>query len=104
LPSCINDAGHVAGADEDTAGVGHGFAHGRFATFDAPDAVPPEALDINDCGDVVGIYREGDGKSCGFMLRDGVDATIDAPGATEALASAIYDQGPGGRQLVDPHG
>jgi hypothetical protein len=99
----VNTGGTIAGVYEDASGVGHGFvrsAGGTITTFDAPGAGmygwqaslglkskgPPTqgtgAFNINDAGDITGIYADPGGVLHGFVrAANGVITSFDAPGA-----------------------
>jgi hypothetical protein len=98
-PFDINNRGQVVGLYADTepdAGGSlppnsiHGFVwtRGSVRKIDVRGAIGTAAFDINDRGEVVGIYadpKEGDpkGTTHGFRLRNGVFTTIDPPGAVD---------------------
>ena len=75
---------------------------GRFTTFDGPDgAAAASFLDINDRGQVVGSYFDGDPTAPptdpeaidGFLLSNGDYTTFDAPGAGATFPFGINNRG-----------
>src|SRR5712664_3433654 len=48
-----------------------------FTTIDVPGASFTDAHDIGPTGDIVGRYASSDGKSHGYLLREGSFTTID---------------------------
>ncbi|MGR3311482.1 MAG: hypothetical protein ACUZ77_12015 [Candidatus Brocadiales bacterium] len=113
----INDAGQIVGVyyiyDLDQDGTFnpfefHGFlrdADGSFSTIDFPGADRTSAHQINDAGQIVGVYyiydpdQDGTFNPSAFephgFLRDadGSFSTIDFPGADETYADQINDAG-----------
>ena len=78
----------------------------QFASFDFPEAATTTALGINSEGDVVGGYKDAQGKHHGFLFRGGTFTSIDFPGAISTDARGInpdgdivgsYTNSPGGR-------
>jgi uncharacterized membrane protein len=58
-----------------------------FTTIDVPNAVFTSASGINARGDIVGSYRDGSGRSHGYVLRNGEFTTIDFPDAAGAVVA-----------------
>ncbi len=58
-----------------------------FTTIDVPGAVFTEASGINARGDIVDSYRDGSGRSHGYVLRNGEFTTIDFPDAAGAVVA-----------------
>ena len=58
-----------------------------FMTIDVPNAVFTSASGINARGDIVGSYRDGSGRSHGYVLRNGEFTTIDFPDAAGAVVA-----------------
>jgi uncharacterized membrane protein len=52
-----------------------------------------EAFKINDFGDVVGEFMDDTGFGHGFLLHNGVLATLDFPGASDTSARGINASG-----------
>ncbi len=78
----------------------------QFTAFDFPEAVTTTAFGINSEGDVVGGYKDDQGKHHGFLFRGGTFTSIDFPGAISTDARGInpdgdivgsYTNSPGGR-------
>src|SRR5262249_43428627 len=67
-----------------------------FAQIDVPGASLTIANSINERGDIVGPYFDGDGNGHGFLLSNGAFTTIDVPGAIFTIATGINIQ----RQIV----
>lgn len=95
LISVAND-GAMAGTWFDAEGAQHGFVlnNGSYTRIDVPQATPTtdatfelgtglgsSVYGVNRLGDVVGQYADERGVGHGFLLRDGVYQTIDAPKA-----------------------
>jgi probable HAF family extracellular repeat protein len=64
-----------------------------FTTIDVPGAVFTSASGINARGDIVGSYKNGDGRTHGYLLRDGEFTTIDFPGSAGTDAKGISPSG-----------
>jgi hypothetical protein len=58
-----------------------------------PRATAPTPVDINDRGDVVGVYLDAAGAPKGFLLSKGRYRTIAAPGAPTTIPFGINDDG-----------
>lgn len=78
--------------------LSNGFDHGflldgqSFTTIDFPGALSTDALDINNGGQIVGVYLDQGGREHGFELSAGTFTTIEPPGA-HAAASGINNLG-----------
>jgi uncharacterized membrane protein len=128
-PFDINNRGQVVGLYGDTEPDAsgsvppnsiHGFVWTRDSVkkIDVPGAIGTAAFDINDRGEVVGIYadpKEGDpkGTTHGFRLRKGAFTTIDPPGAIDVDGTpgfqataplGINNRGQVVGQYADAHG
>jgi uncharacterized membrane protein len=109
----LSDGSLVAGLFTDMmTGLGHGYlASGdTIAPFDFPFSASTAVWDMNDSGEVVGVYTDAAKKTHGFLLRLG-DAfatfgitpqggsgafefvSIDFPGATFTQAVGINSRG-----------
>ena len=64
-----------------------------FTQIDVPGAILTIANSINEGGDIVGPYFDGDGNGHGFLLNNGAFTSIDVPGAIFTIATAINIQG-----------
>src|SRR5438309_4861041 len=61
-----------------------------FTTIDPPGATRTGVSGINRAGQVVGAFRDADGKWHGFLrIATGAFITIDVPGATGTYAHGI---------------
>lgn len=90
-----NEAGKVVGFFvDDVAFSGHGFfgVPGSLISLDVPGAELTQAWDINNYGQIVGVY-EDEGRQHGF-ISDGFEfLTLDVPGAYFTQLSGINDKG-----------
>ena len=65
-----------------------------YDNFDAtPDATFTSAYDINDRGDVVGLYYDSDSQPHGYLRRNGRTTEIQRPGALWTLPAFISNDG-----------
>src|SRR5262249_47631334 len=73
----------------------HGFAlsDGRFFTIDVKDALLTNVRDINDAGDLVGVFQSADGASHGYVWTASALQPLDFPEATGTFAGAINSAG-----------
>jgi probable HAF family extracellular repeat protein len=76
----------------------HGFFRdnkGEFTLLDFPRAILTEAVGVNDDGQVVGDYRDSDGRFHGFFWDAGLYLTLDVPfpEATLTVPNAINNVG-----------
>jgi uncharacterized membrane protein len=110
----LSDGSLVAGLFTDMmTGLGHGYlaSGNNIAAFDFPFSASTQVWDMNDSGEVVGLYTDATKKTHGFLLRLG-DAfstfgitpqggisgafefiSIDYPGATFTAAVGINSRG-----------
>jgi hypothetical protein len=58
-----------------------------------PGALLTAPLGLNNRGQIVGVYVDGDGLRHGHLLERGRFTTIDVPGAVETDAFGINDRG-----------
>jgi uncharacterized membrane protein len=101
LPQGINDRGRIAGIYLDSDGIQTGFVRDRngAVTKISLSLIGTKARDVNDQGDVVGIYGEPASNELGYVVRgylrerDGKTTTIAVPGAAETSPYAIDDRG-----------
>jgi probable HAF family extracellular repeat protein len=69
-----------------------GFA--AFTTIDVPGASLTFPLGINDCGYVVGMYRDANQVGHGFLYRDGAFTTIyHRLGSSDSWTQDVNDRG-----------
>ena len=69
---------------------------GNLGTADqvlVPGSLLTVATGVNDAGNVVGIYLDGQGQEHGFLLQIGAYTTIDFPGAVATEANGINNHG-----------
>lgn len=73
----------------------HGYllSGGEFTSIDFPDAIATEAYKINPAGQIVGSYRDSDGKYHAFLLSEGEFTSIDFPGAFETEPGELTGNG-----------
>lgn len=63
-----------------------------YRYFDAqPGALSTWPIDLNNEGDIVGYYYDGQAKPHGFVRRDGRTRTVDMPGAARTYVYATSD-------------
>src|ERR1700722_17073166 len=70
-----------------------------FTTVDVPGASSTAILDINNSGQMVGLYTTG-GVTSGFVDTNEVITPIVVPGATATVAYAISNSGTIGGQYL----
>lgn len=90
-----NEAGQVVGfLVDDVNSLGHGFfgIPASLITLDVPGAEFTQAWDINNYGQIVGVYEDG-GRQHGFISDGFAFLTLDVPGAYFTQLSAINDKG-----------
>jgi hypothetical protein len=79
-----------------------------FVTIDLPGVTDIEAYGVDNHGTVTGLYCDAAGNTHGFVYRDGVVTTVDAPTSNPSLSQAqLYDinnKGQVGAYYVDDHG
>jgi hypothetical protein len=101
LPQGVDDRGRIAGIYLDSDGIQTGFVRDRNGAFTkiSLSAIGTKARDVNDQGDVVGIYGEPAANELGYVVRGYVrdrnerTTTIAIPGAAETSPYAIDDRG-----------
>jgi uncharacterized membrane protein len=110
----INNRGQITGTVVDSDGAFHGLIRdkrGRRARIDVPGAAGTAVFDINDHGEVVGVYSGTDpaastaGDRRGF-LRDkhGRFATIHIPASGYTQAFGVNNRGQVVGDYLDPDG
>ncbi len=65
----------------------------RFQSIDFPGAVLTVAQGINDLGQIVGSFQDGDAVDHGFVLSRGVFHQVDFPGSIDTQCHGINKQG-----------
>jgi uncharacterized membrane protein len=101
LPQGINDRGRIAGIYLDSDGIQTGFVRDRHGAVTKISLGPigTKARDVNDQGDVVGIYGEPAANELGYVVRGYLrdrnekTTTIAIPGAAETSPYAIDNRG-----------
>jgi hypothetical protein len=101
LPQGIDDHGRIAGIYLDSDGIQTGFVRNRNGAVTKISLSPigTKARDVNDEGEVVGIYGEPAASELGYLVRgyvrgrNGKTTTIAIPGAAETSPYAIDDRG-----------
>ncbi|HZI57040.1 MAG TPA: hypothetical protein VFF39_09710 [Verrucomicrobiae bacterium] len=83
FPAAINNAGEITGSYSDGVRF-HGFTleRGVFTTVDFPGAAFTNISDLNDRGDLVGLYLDTSGGFHGFTLDKNGFTSFDDPAAT----------------------
>jgi len=102
----INDSGEVVGYYIDSGGMHHGFTAmptsdgvyeaNAFTDINDPNAgnFGTYATGINDAGEVVGYYYDGNNDLHGFLYEDGVYIDLNDPSAADGTyATAINNSG-----------
>jgi len=100
VPQGMNDRGDIAGIYLDRDLVQTGFLRDRKGKVTTIDLSPigTKARDVNDGGEVVGIYGESADNELGYVVRgylrnrNGSVGTIAIPGAGETSPYAIDDR------------
>jgi uncharacterized membrane protein len=91
----IDDAGDVAGFYYALDGSTNSFiryANGTFQPIYVPGSTYTEVLGMNDLGQVVGFYAEGN-EQYGFIWTSSGITTLNVPGAVDTDPSGINDAG-----------
>jgi probable HAF family extracellular repeat protein len=93
----INNRRQVVGEFIDRDGRNRGFLwqRGRFTFIDVPNSAGGSVVDINDHGDMVGIYGTDLGMAsirC-FLVRNGRLITFDLPGGAIPFLTDINNRG-----------
>ena len=95
-PFGISDAGVVVGyyaTPAQTCGFTWRRGDAAHASIRIENATYTFAIGINNAGEVVGWYGTSDGKTHGFLWRNGIPMPIDAPDAACTTADGINDSG-----------
>ena len=112
VPSSMNngatpDGNIVAGLYNDMkTGLTHGYlvVNGNFEPFDVPGSNFTQAWDINPSREVVGQFRDTNGRFHGFLLSGGTFTSIDPDGAISTSAVGINPAGDIVGQYTDAGG
>jgi hypothetical protein len=76
---------------------------GIYTTIDPPGSHGTEPINIDAKGEVIGVYRDGDGMDHGFLYSHGSYTILDVPGALDTYAYSINDKGSiAGYYLINP--
>jgi hypothetical protein len=89
----VTNTGVVVGDYTDTSGFVHGFTWtegGGYVTVDYPDS-QTGLRDMTEHGDITGIYVDGAERFHGFLLRNGIFATVDYPGAANGGGTLVIN-------------
>jgi uncharacterized membrane protein len=92
----ISNTGVIVGDYSDSEFFVHGFilTAAGFKTLDFPGAPDSAVRDINENGDITGIYDSlPDFRLHAFLLRGGVFTSIDFPGAAQTYGLEINNIG-----------
>ena len=87
------NTGAVVGDYRDRTLFVHGFTWSEpdgFITLDFANS-QTGVRDMNERGDITGIYAEASGRLHGFLLRDGVFETIDYPGSANGGGTLVIN-------------
>ncbi len=86
--TAINNVGQIVGYYFDNIvtasfpnGHTHGFLYdsGTFTAFDFPDGLATLPVDVNDQGQILGIYGDANFVGRSFLLQDGSFTSFDVP-------------------------
>jgi hypothetical protein len=69
------------------------YLQGRFVPIAPPGAISTQAYGVNDLGEVVGSYLDGNNVQHGFLLKGKTYTTLDVPGHTLSRAWSINNSG-----------
>ena len=93
----INDHELVGGFSNDKAGNSHGFLwqSGKARTVSYQGAVSSQVLGVNNLGQAVGQYTDGQKATHGFVYdaNSGQFARIDVPGSSSTVVNGINRNG-----------
>ncbi len=76
----INNFGVLVGSYVDSNGLGHGCKrtqNGTVTTIDYPGALESGVSDINDFGDIIGVYGGDTTTVIGFLIHQGVYRSLE---------------------------
>ncbi len=99
-----NDLGHYAGNTRGPDGqktIGFTLIDGIFSTYDFPDSLRTVFFGLNNAGQVVGYYDDGDDVAHGLILQDGTFTQFDFPGAAETQIFGVSEEGQFVGNIVD---
>lgn len=110
----INNLGQIVGYYHTSNGANHGYlrqADGTFYYIDFPPSQSPTGTvegttpeSINDQGQVVGYYTDGNGVNHGFLLSSGAFSTIDYPLGAQTYALGVGPDGSVVGEFIDAAG
>jgi probable HAF family extracellular repeat protein len=86
-------AGADATAEPRSPSPGFLLDRGRYIKIAFPGALTTSANGINNRGEVVGEYRDANGRIHGYVWQRGRFQTVDAPGAAATTMFDINDRG-----------
>ena len=88
----VNEPGEILGFSD--TGVGFILARGEFTVIQFPGEGTTGVTGMNNRGDVVGGYFDGqDGTIHGYVLSHGVYTTVDFPGGAQTQIRSINERG-----------
>jgi hypothetical protein len=73
--------------------IGLLYSKGKLTEFSVPKAVETEGYGINDRGDIVGSFIDGNGAQHGFLLHNKKYTQIDVPSDYNTVAWGINNTG-----------
>jgi hypothetical protein len=92
----INKNGEISGGYVDSNGIEHGFTANlglggvtNFMQVDFPGALQTELGDVNDNGDLVGVYLSDKGHIVSFLLSGTTFTTLSSPSGAVVFARGI---------------
>jgi probable HAF family extracellular repeat protein len=73
----------------------HGFyLNGdTYTSFDPPGSVATTVVGVNNSGEIVGSYLDGNNETHGFLFNAGVFTIVDFPGARLTVINGVNDLG-----------
>lgn len=73
----------------------HGFqlSGGAYTTIDPPGSISTNVGGINNSGEIVGSYLDGNNQTHGFLFNAGAYTIVDFPGGSLTVINGVNDQG-----------